>query len=65
LAASVRLVDTQPLNSMTRYLLTLFPLFMLLGAWSQNRWVERAVVYISLPLNLFLTAQFLLWGWVA
>ncbi len=65
LAASVRLVDTQPLNSMTRYLLTLFPLFMLLAYWSKNRWVERATVYISLPLNLYLTAQFLLWGWVA
>lgn len=65
LVASARFVDTQPLNSMTRYVLTLFPLFMLLAWWSKARWVERAVVYISLPLNLYLTAQFLLWGWVA
>lgn len=64
-AASVRFVDTQPLNSMTRYVLTLFPLFMILAHWSEKRWVERAVIYVSLPLNLYLSAQFLLWGWVA
>jgi hypothetical protein len=61
----MRYVDTQPLNSMTRYLLTLFPLTMLLAVWSKNRWVERAVVYGFAPLNLYLCAQFLLWGWVA
>lgn len=65
LVVMVRYVDTQPLNSMTRYLLTLFPLFMLLAYWSKNRWVERAVVYGSLPLGLYLMAQFLVWGWVA
>lgn|GEM_PF-349978 len=65
LAASVRYVDTQPLNSMTRYVLTLFPLFMLLAYWSKNRWVERALVYSALPLSLYLSAQFFLWGWVA
>lgn len=65
MVASVRWVDTQPLNSMMRYVLTLFPLFMLLAFWSKHRWVERAVVYLSVPLNLYLCAQFLLWGWVA
>lgn len=65
LVVMLRYVDTQPLNSMTRYLLTLFPLFMLLAYWSKNRWVERAVVYVSLPLTLYLTAQFFVWGWVA
>lgn len=62
---TLRYVDTQPLNSMTRYVLTLFPLLLLLAYWSKNRWVERAVVYVSVPLNLYLTAQFLQWGWVA
>lgn len=61
----LRYVETQPLNSMTRYVLTLFPLLMLPAYWSKNRWVERAVVYVCAPLNLYLTAQFLLWGWVA
>jgi hypothetical protein len=65
IVASVRWVDTQPLNSMTRYVLTLFPLFMLLAYWSKNRWIERAVVYTSVPLGLYLSAQFLTWGWVA
>lgn len=61
----LRYVDTQPLNSMTRYLLTLFPLVMLLAYWSKNRWIERAVVYVCAPLNLYLCAQFFMWGWVA
>lgn len=61
----IRYVDTQPLNSMTRYVLTLFPLFMVLGQWSKNRWVERVIVYLSIPLALYLSAQFFLWGWVA
>jgi hypothetical protein len=65
LIVMLRYVDTQPLNSMTRYVLTLFPLLMLLAYWSKNRWVERVVVYVCAPLNLYLTAQFLLWGWVA
>lgn len=65
LIVMLRYVDTQPLNSMTRYVLTLFPLMMLLAYWSKNRWVERAVVYVCVPLNLYLCAQFLMWGWVA
>jgi hypothetical protein len=65
LVVSLRYVETQPLNSMTRYVLTLFPLFILLAARSKNRWVERAIVYVSIALNLYLTAQFLQWGWVA
>ncbi len=65
LIVMLRYVETQPLNSMTRYVLTLFPLWMLLAHWSKNRWVERAVVYVCAPLNLYLTAQFLVWGWVA
>lgn len=60
-----RMTTTQPLVSMTRYVLVLFPAFMLLAYWSKNGWVERAVVYVSLPLALFFTAQFLIWGWVA
>ena len=61
---TMRLVDTQPLNSMTRYALTLFPIFILLGIWGKNAWVQRAIVYSSFPLALFLSAQFVLWGWV-
>ncbi len=61
---TMRLVDTQPLNSMIRYALTLFPIFILLGIWGRNTWAQRAIVYSSFPLALFLSAQFFLWGWV-
>ncbi|HZQ05889.1 MAG TPA: hypothetical protein VFD70_04870 [Anaerolineae bacterium] len=65
IVVAARWVDTQPLNSMMRYVLGAFPLFMLLAAWSKHRWVERALAYSFVPLNLYLCAQFLLWGWVA
>ncbi len=57
-------VETQPLNSMSRYSITLFPVFVLSGIWSQNAWIRRAIVYPCLALALYLCAQFVLWGWV-
>ena len=59
-----RMTTTQPLVSMDRYALAIFPVFMLWGAWGKHAWVNRAVVYLSFPLQLFLSAQFVLWGWV-
>jgi hypothetical protein len=64
LAPLVRMTTTQPLVSMVRYALALFPVFVMLGVWGRNAWVNRAVLYLSLPLQLFLSAQFFLWGWV-
>ena len=64
MAPLFRMTTTQPLVSMTRYVLVLFPVFMMWGAWGKNRWVERALVYICAPLNLYFTAQFFVWGWV-
>lgn len=61
---TVRIVDTQPLNSMSRYAITLFPAFVLLGRWGKNPWVQRAVVYPSVALALYCSAQFFWWGWV-
>lgn len=61
---TIRLVDTQPLNSMSRYAFTLFPMFIILAIWAKNAWVQRAVVYVSSLLALYLSAQFVLWGWV-
>lgn len=65
LAPLVRMTTQQPLVSMTRYVLVLFPAYLVLANWGKNRWINRAVVYLSLPLNLYLSAQFFLWGWVA
>lgn len=62
---TMRLVDTQPLNSMIRYLLTVFPVFYLFGIFAENKWINRLMFVCFLILNLFLSAQFFLWGWVA
>jgi len=62
---AMRLVDTQPLNSMIRYLLTIFPVFYLFGSYAENKWLNRLMLVSFLILNLFLSAQFFLWGWVA
>lgn len=61
----IRIVETQPLNSMSRYSLTLFPSFFILGLASEGPWIRRLIIYIFIPLNLYLSAQFFLWGWVA
>lgn len=64
LAPLFRMTETQPLVSMNRYVLVLFPMFMLLGVWGKNAWVNRAIVYLSFPLQMYFVAQFVLWGWV-
>jgi hypothetical protein len=64
LAPLLRMTTTQPLVSMTRYALAFFPVFMLWGACGKNAWINRAILYLALPLNLFFSAQFVMWGWV-
>jgi hypothetical protein len=64
LAPLFRMTTLQPLVSMDRYVLAIFPAFIWLGARGQNAWVNRAIVYLSFPLQLYLSAQFVLWGWV-
>jgi hypothetical protein len=65
LVLTMRVVDTQPLNSMLRYVLTLFPSFYVLGIWGKHPLVHRLILYPSFILLLFLCAQFWMWGWVA
>jgi hypothetical protein len=60
-----RMNSTQPLVSMTRYVLAVFPVFIVLGMWGKNPWVNRVILYTSILLQLYLSAQFILWGWVA
>ncbi|MBI4790110.1 MAG: glycosyltransferase family 39 protein [Chloroflexi bacterium] len=64
LAPLFRMTTTQPLVSMMRYVLAMFPVFVVWGAWGRNPWVNRAIVYLSFPLGLYLSAQFVMWGWV-
>jgi hypothetical protein len=61
----IRIVETQPLISISRYSLTLFPSFFILGRAGENPWIRRLIIYAFIPLNLYLSAQFFLWGWVA
>jgi len=66
LVFSSRLVETQPLNSMIRYVITLFPCFVLLAIYGrENQVVHRVIIYTCLLLSMYLSAQFWLWGWVA
>lgn len=65
LAPLLRMTTLQPLVSVTRYVLVMFPVFMLWAFAGKNPWLNRAVLYLSLPLNLYLSAQFWLWGWVS
>ncbi len=65
LAPLFRMTTTQPLVSMMRYVLVLFPVFMLWGEWGKNSWINRAVIYPSFLLSMYFSAQFWLWGWVA
>ncbi len=61
----VREVETQPLNPMIRYALTIPPVFFMLARLSQNPWINRLILVISLSLGLYLSAQFFMWGFVA
>jgi hypothetical protein len=60
-----RVIETKPLNSMLRYLLTLFPLFFVASDRSSRPGMQRVIVYTCIALNLFLSAEFFGWGWVA
>ena len=55
----------QPLLSGSRYVLVLFPGFVVLAKWGwQNAWVHRLIVYLSAALLIFFAGQFAIWGWV-
>jgi Gpi18-like mannosyltransferase len=61
-----RSISEYPLLSMPRFVLTLFPLYILLARASQtSARTNRLIVYPSLALLLFFSAQFALGGWVA
>jgi hypothetical protein len=56
--------DLHPLISVGRHMLSLFPAFFLLGrVGARNAWLHRLILYPSLMLLLFLSANFVLWGW--
>ncbi len=54
-----------PMCSVGRHTVELFPMFFLLGRWAEHStWRNRLVVFSSVLLWLWLSGQFVLWGWV-
>jgi hypothetical protein len=65
LGTLTKVSEIQPLLSLSRYVLVLFPGFVLLArAGERSQWWNRAIVYPSVALALFYVGQFVLWGWV-
>jgi hypothetical protein len=60
----IRLGSPQPLVGMARYVLEIFPVFLLLAIRGRSPWVNRLVFTLSLLGLLFFSAQFAIWGWV-
>ena len=59
-------VAQQPLMSLPRFLLVLFPLTMWLGAWLAARpRVQKPAIALSALLMVVFAAQFATWHWVA
>jgi hypothetical protein len=58
-------VAGQPLKSLDRYVLTIFPLWMAAGAWVAQRRLTRVAVTLSALLLAFYTYEFATWAWVA
>jgi hypothetical protein len=54
----------QPLLGTSRYVLTLFPIFMVFAAWGQKPWINRLILYTSWGGLLFFSGLFALWNWV-
>jgi hypothetical protein len=59
-------VAPQPLMSVPRYLVVLFPLAIWLAAWLAERpRLQRPLFAASIALMVFFVAQFSTWHWVA
>ncbi len=54
-----------PMCSVGRHSIEVFPVFFLLGRWgSRTPWLNRLILYPSIILCLYLSGQFVMWGWV-
>jgi hypothetical protein len=60
-------VTSQPLMSLPRFLLVLFPLFIWLGQWlsSRGRYMRWVVLSLSAAMMIFYAGEFATWHWVA
>ena len=54
-----------PMSSVGRHSIEVFPVFFLLGRWgNRTPWLNRLILYPSIILSLYLSGQFVMWGWV-
>lgn len=58
-----RIAAVYPLLSNSRYVLALFPVFMLASKWGEKPWVNRLILYPSWIGLFYLAGQFAIWGW--
>ena len=59
-------VGPQPLMSLPRFLVVLFPLTIALASWlTEHPRLRRPALACSAVLMVFFTAQFATWHWVA
>ena len=54
-------LTTGTVSSVSRYVLMLFPCWMVLGEWGERPWVDRLVLAISLPLMAYNAILFSHW----
>jgi hypothetical protein len=60
----MRMGSPQPLVSMLRYTLEIFPVFLLFAGWGAKPNLHRLILYLSWLGLLYFSAQFAVWGWV-
>jgi len=60
----MRMGSPQPLVSMLRYTLEIFPVFLLFAGWGARPNLHRLILYLSVLGLLYFSAQFAIWGWV-
>jgi len=65
LACTASPVAGEPLKSLDRYVLTIFPLWVAAAAWIAERRLTRTVVVASAALLAFFTFQFATWAFIA
>jgi hypothetical protein len=53
------------LNSFPRHTLTILSVFLILGAWGKNRWINSLLVLIFLLVHIWFLFVYFSWGWVA
>lgn len=51
-------------QSTARYMLTVFPVFIVVAVKARGRWAKRVALLICLPLMLFMAGEFVRWSFV-